>query len=289
MKRLFYLFIIISLIGCRDKYYRTETGLLFKIIGNSKDSIAKIATTAKIHYIQKAGDTIIESTYDKMPLYYMVMPGYGNRYNPLEVFDYGVREGDSIVTIQRVDSMMKKGILDKLPPYLKKDDEWYSYLKVVKVFRNDSLLQMDKFYEQKKVDSLQKILGPRRVENYLKDHDIKYLKSDSGVYVQIINPGQGAKIDTGTTVMLKYNFKLMNGRVFDSNIDTSFHRPDTLQFVVGRGYMMKAVDEGLKFLKPGAHANFYLPTMSAFGGATPMQKLRAYDDVILEVKLLGVK
>lgn len=68
MKLLIAFLAVICLTGCREKYFRTDTGLLFKIVGKSKDSIAKIGSTAKIHYIQKAGDTIIESTYDRMPL-----------------------------------------------------------------------------------------------------------------------------------------------------------------------------------------------------------------------------
>ncbi len=107
--------------GClQDKYYRTPTGLLYKIVDSTGDSLARMGSTAKVNYIQKAGDTIIESTYEKMPLYYNVMPGFGNRYNPLEVFDYGVRAGDSVIVVQRVDSMLKKHIFEKLPPFLKR-------------------------------------------------------------------------------------------------------------------------------------------------------------------------
>lgn len=288
MKSLIVVLSLICLTGCREKYYRTDTGLLFKIVGTSKDSVAKLGSTAKIHYIQKAGDTIIENNYDKMPLYYPVMPGFGNRYNPLEVFDYGIREGDSIVTIQRVDSMLKKKIFDKLPPFLKMDDEWYTYMKVEKVFRNDSALQADKYNEQQRVDSLQRQLGPARVEDFLKKNKIDFIKSGSGVFIQILDPGQGANIDTGKFVSLKYNFTTLSGKLFDSNIDTSFHKPDTLSFVTGSHFMLKPVEDGLKLLKPGAHAKIYIPAMLAFGGSSPVNKLQPYEDVIFEVSILGV-
>src|ERR1700712_2298264 len=123
----------------RQTFYRTETGLLYRIVNPpGKDSIARMGNTVKLHYIQKAGDTIIENNYDKMPLYWLVMPGFGNKYNPLEAFDYGLREGDSVVVIQSVDSMLKKHIFDSLPKYLKRSDEWTTYMKVERVFRNDS-------------------------------------------------------------------------------------------------------------------------------------------------------
>ncbi len=113
-------------------------------------------------------------------------------------------------------------------------------------------------HEQKKADSLQKIAGHERVENYLKKNEIKYLKSDSGVYVQMLAPGQGMQIDTGKKVTIKYNFLNFRGKVFDSNVDTSYHRPDTLSFKVGAGFLMKSIDNALKLLKEGSHAKMYL-------------------------------
>src|SRR5688572_17775777 len=172
----FILFCLLVLLACmqifqgcyQDKFYRTETGLLYKVIeSKNKDSVAGLGVTAKIHYTQKAGDSVLESTYKLMPLYHMVVPGYGNRYNPLEVFDYGLKEGDSVVTIQRVDSMMRKKIFTKLPAFLKPTDLWYTYFKVVKLFRNDSLLHADKMQELERVAEVQAAEGKGRIENYL--------------------------------------------------------------------------------------------------------------------------
>lgn len=46
------------LTGCvNDKYYRTETGLLYKVLNvHNKNSIARIGQTVKLNYLQKVGD-----------------------------------------------------------------------------------------------------------------------------------------------------------------------------------------------------------------------------------------
>lgn len=278
---------LFAVCSCTERYHKTDTGLLYRIIRqNDRDSVAGMGTTAKIHYIQKAGDTVIESTYDRMPLYYMVLPGYGNRYNPLEVFDFGLKEGDSVVTIQRIDSMMNKKIFTTLPPYLKPTDKWYTYFKVEKVFRNDSLLQADRLREEERVVSLQRELGPKRIEQYLRSHGISAPEADSSVYVELISDGDGPPVGDSGVASIRYHFRSLSGRMFDSNIDTGFDRPDTLTMKIGAGYMMPGVDAGLKRLKQGSHAKLYIPTMQAFGGKPFGRGLRPFEDVVMEVWVL---
>lgn len=138
-----YFFIVCLLASCQtETWYRTPSGLDYRLIASgTKDSIARMGQTAKIQVIQKVGDSIMETTVDKMPLYFMVMPGM-HHYNPLEVFDYGLRKGDSVITMQVVDSMLHKKFLDSLPRWMKKDDQWITTFKVLDVFANDSLLQV---------------------------------------------------------------------------------------------------------------------------------------------------
>jgi FKBP-type peptidyl-prolyl cis-trans isomerase FkpA len=275
----------------QETRYHTETGLVYRIVSSpGKDSTARMGNTVKLHYIQKAGDSIMENNFDKMPLYWMVMPHYGNRYNPLETFDYGLKEGDSLVITQRIDSMLKKHILDSLPKYLKPTDEWVTYMKVEKVFRNDSLLEMDKLKEQKKVDEAQAIAGDQRIRDYLKENHINAVKTDGGVYVQIIEQGTGAQIDTGKRVGVKYDFvNQTTKKLFDTNRDKSFRHGDTLTFKVGSRFMIKAVDQSMKLLKEGSHAKMFIPTMMAFGSRPPKGNLRAYDDLMFEVWVLKVE
>ncbi len=283
---------LLFLSGCiREEYYRTPSGLLYRVITkNNKDSLARLGNIVKLHFIQQAGDTIVDNNYDKMPLYWTVMPEYGRAYNPLEAFNYGLREGDSIVFIQYVDSMLKKHIFDSLPKYLKRSDKWFTYMKVEKVFRSDSLMQLDKAMEEKKVDSMQKIAGELRVKKYLQQNNINdAIKSPTGVYVQIIQQGTGAQADSGKRVGLKYKFTdLTSGKMFDTNTDTAFHHKDTLSFVVGSRFMIKAIDGNMHYLKEGAHVRMFIPTMSAFGGYPPRGSLKPYDDLLFEAWLLKV-
>lgn len=264
-----------------NTYYQTETGLRYRLIaGNSKEPVAKMGTTAKVHYIQKVGDSIIDQTYELMPLYYTVMPGYGNRYNPLEVFDYGLRKGDSVVTVQLVDSMLKKQILKRLPSWMKPTDEWITRFKVVEVFGNDSLLQADRMKEQERVKRLQQELGMQRIAAYLQGHQIK-AERQKDAWMQWIWSGTGRAADTGTYIKALLHIQTLK--------DTVIARQDTVAFTTGRAFWPYPVEELTHALRAGSTLRMYLPAVHITGPQSSTSKIKANDDLLIEMQVLEMK
>lgn len=283
-KSLYGVFILVLLSGLllyssfSETYYRTGTGLRYKLINsNSKEPVARMGHTAKIHYCQKVGDRIIDQTYDMMPLYYTVMPGLGNRYNPLEVFDYGLKKGDSVVTIQLVDSMIKKKILKTLPAWMKPTDQWVTCFKVENVFMNDSLLQADKLMERNRVKLLQQGLGMARILAYLRKYRITaVLQKDA--YLQWIRHGSGLQADTGTAIKAVLNIRTLK--------DTLVARQDTVSFITGRSYWPYPIEQLTYVLKAGCLMRLYLPAVMVFGGEPSSAKIKANDDLIVDLEVL---
>ncbi|HJU46279.1 MAG TPA: FKBP-type peptidyl-prolyl cis-trans isomerase [Chitinophagaceae bacterium] len=273
-----------------DKYYRTKTGLLYKVIPGpvkGDSSFARMGCTVKVNYIQKVGDTVIESTYERMPLYYMVLPGM-SAYNPLEVFDYGINEGDSVVTVQRIDSMIKKNIFKKAAPWMKNDDEWITTMKVEKIFRgNDSLLQVDKQNETKRVTALQTALGKERIAGYLKKNDLKASASEE-LYIEIVQQGSGMKADTGKWVSADFVVKTLKGKMVNSTLDTSFHMTGPKGFVMGAHFFPPMIEERLKQFNQGSIVRFYIPGVLLFGVEPQSKETKIDDDMIFEVQLKNV-
>lgn len=280
----YWVFLLVLLLGLLvyggffETYYRTDTGLRYKLINsNSKEPVARMGYTAKIHYCQKVGDRIIDQTYDIMPLYYTVMPGYGNRYNPLEVFDYGLRKGDSVVTIQLVDSMMKKHILKHIPSWMKPADQWITCFKVENVFMNDSLLQADKMVERNRVKLLQQTLGMARILAYLRKYRIKAVQQKDA-YLQWIRHGSGRQADTGTTIKAVLNIRTLK--------DTLVARQDTVSFITGRSYWPYPIEQLTRRLKAGSLMRLYLPAVLVTGVEPSSAKIKASDDLIVDVDVL---
>lgn len=265
----------------QEKRYRTDTGLMYlHYPSDSNDSIARMGTTVKLRIVQKVRDSVIDNNYDKMPLYWMVMPGYGNRYNPLEVFDYGMKEGDSIVTMQLVDSMQRKGIFDSIPSWMKKDDLWYSYIKVEKVFRSDSALQADRTAEANIVTEKQTALGKTRIEQYLKQHQINATPGIHASFKEMLQEGNGGTIEKGDSAKIDFRVKSLRGKLLNASSDSSYN-PVTV--VMGTDFFPEVIQSQLTGIARGSIVRIYVPGVLIFGIQPNSKDIKLGDDIIFEL------
>jgi peptidylprolyl isomerase len=69
-------------------------------------------------------------------------------------------------------------------------------------------------------------------------------------YIDII-VGEGAQAKPGRTIRVHYTGTLTSGKVFDSSIT----RGETIEFVLGKGDVIKGWDEGIALMKVGGKAN----------------------------------
>lgn len=285
------------LFSCQPEIQKTESGLEYKIFRNGSGVEAKSGSTVKLHYSQVLHDTVTSTTRGKMPYYKALIPGTIFAYDPFEVLIQGVREGDSIVVIQRMDSLLKKGRLSQLPPHLKPEDALEVRIKVLKVFPfelmrpnySDSLVHADKAAERALLDSIHTIQGPKRVEAYLAKQNIQAARNSHGTWVQLIEPGNGMVADSGKWVQAKFTLQTLQGKVLDSNIDTSFRKDGPLKFQVGSGYLPASVDRSIRALQQGTHAKIYIPAMIALNDLTGPTEQPSYDDMIFEIILEEVR
>lgn len=283
--------------ACDAGYQRMESGLQYKVVESGSGPVSTAGSTVKLHYEQVLHDTVTGTTFGKLPYYKSLIPGTIFPYDPFEVLTKGVRAGDSIIVIQRMDSLLKKGKLHQLPAHLKPEDELIVRIKILKVFPfeimragyTDSLITDDKETERRKMDADQTILGPKRVEEYLRKKNVAASIDPNGTYIEIIRHGEGVQADSGKRVSLKYRVSTLQGKQYDSNMDTSSQRKEPLSFVMGTGYMLPSVEHAISMIKKGGHIRVYIPAMVAIREMPRADNQPAYDDMIFEVILEDVQ
>jgi FKBP-type peptidyl-prolyl cis-trans isomerase len=278
-------------------WYRTPSGLQYHVFpssSNSKNILSSTGCTVKVDMTEKIKDSVTGSTEGFMPVYRAIIPVPGgvSGYDAMETFFYGMKEGDSIVVVQRMDSLVKKGFLSAIPAGMKGGDERVTYMKVLKIFSGlnaDSLINADKIEEQKRIDLVQEVKGKERVEAFIRQNKINAAPLDSGVYIETLQKGNGPLIRVGDSVCLQYRMKSLHGHVLDTNMDTSFRHQDTLRYVAGRGYLLRSVDRALTKLQKGSRVNIYLPTMKAMGSQPPPGPgAPPYVDIIMEINVIDL-
>src|SRR5580765_6901096 len=125
MKKVIYEELMIApleiIISCNKISYRkTKSGLVYKIFpSNGKDSLLKSGQIVKFQVMTKLNDSLLYSSYGRVPAYVKLSPMETPSYNLLEILPL-MKKGDSAVTVQMADTLMKKG--EQLPPSSKKGD-----------------------------------------------------------------------------------------------------------------------------------------------------------------------
>lgn len=247
-------------------FKKTKSGLLYKIIPTGSGPVVKRGDIIKINFVHKLRDSVLANSYDQMPFYAKV-DSVGPVYDPQEIFGM-LRKGDSAVVIRLADSLEKRQGM--LPDYIKKGDKLVLSFRIVDVFTADSVAQKDQMAEmqkaqQKQQQKFESLKGPKtkEIEDYLAKNNIKFQKAPQGTFVEIKDPGNGAQVDSGKHVEVRYTGKLFPSmKVFETNMDGS-KPPFDVQ--VGAHSVIAGWDEGLKYFKKGGKGTLYIPFYLAYG------------------------
>jgi len=275
--------------GCSNggSFKKTKSGLLYKIISDGKGSPAKKGEFLKVHYTQMINrtspkkDSVLSSSLEGLPTYAPV-DSVGAVYNPAEIFNL-LRKGDSAVVVMLADSLFKKQ--GQLPPFIDKKDKLTLTLKVVDIFPSEEILKKD---QQSLLDG-KKEKEIKDIEKYLAEKNIKAEKTAKGTFVEITTQGDGPKVDSGKAVHVMYKGQTFGGKVFDSNLDSSFGHADPYVLVIGARGAIEGWDDGLRLFNKGGKGKLYIPSMLAYGANPPPgSPFKAFENLMFDVEIIDV-
>lgn len=287
MRQFFFMAIIAAgmLSGCGNAdYQRNEDGLLYRIIRTGKGDFLKPRTYLKIDQSAEMGDTVFFTTFGRIPTYglYDSLPTPAHEF--LDILDQ-MRVGDSAVVIRSVDTLVKRGFAN-YNSRLTKGSTIKVCIKVLAAYPDEATFEVARVKETEEFKNKE----AKELEGYLKGKNIENLiKLPEGVFIKVDKEGSGIKVDSGMTVKMKYTGSLLSGKVFDSNIDTSFGHTDPFEFVVGTRQVIEGWDIGVKQLKVGTKAKIYIPSMLAYGMQGSGGKIPGYSNLVFEVEVLDAK
>lgn len=311
LKLIFAAVCIITVAGCGSlDYKKMKTGVVYKIFpGDSKDSLPVMTNVVKFNIVRKFNDSVVYDSHDKMPVFIQLNNPPEMDYNPFDMLYY-VRKGDSAIVIEMVDTLIKKGYGSQLPPNAKKGDRIMNYIRILEVYRADSIarkdyeeaMAKDRPRQEKEMKEMQAKAAKEReeerkkdmeelkksgelerqikeVEAYLTAKKINAVKTELGTFVVVNQKGSGEAVTDGKHLAIKYTGRLMpSDSVFQSS---------SLVFQLGTGEMIPGFEDGLKLFNENGKGILYLPGYMGYGKSVgPGGK--PYQPMIFDVEVLKV-
>jgi FKBP-type peptidyl-prolyl cis-trans isomerase FkpA len=283
-------------------FKKTKAGVPYKVFSTGKGDSIRQNYIVKFEVIRKTKDTVLFSSYEqKMPQYLQVQPApeqlsYSDiGGNLMEIFPKA-KKGDSIYITESADSLLKQNPQLATQSPLKKGDQIITTIKIIDVYKtpeeaqaavsNDRIANADKVdketLERFKKDTAaqaQMAKDNKIIEDYLAKNNIQAQKTDWGVYVQTLNPGQGPKPKAGEYANVKYKGSTLAGQEFDAGV---------YPLQIGLGGSIKGFDEGVRQLSKGGKAKIFIPSMLGYGAQGNPPKIAPNENLIFELELLDI-
>lgn len=278
--------ILLATASCNSKggFKKTKDGVEYNIVKDDKSTPnAKVGDIIKCHYLIKIGDSVMfdsRKMNNGMPIEMPLQqnPGANKAMDPTEVITM-LSAGDSAVIHTIIDSNARKQLT-----FAKPTDKIEYHFTMVSVMTKEQFEA-----DQKAKASGQAQADDKLITEYLAKNNITAQKTASGLYYTISKPGSGDNASAGKMVKVKYTGKLLDGTVFDSNIDPKFQHSEPLEVTLGQKQVIDGWDEGLTLLNKGAKATFFIPSPMAYGPQGRQPIIPANAILIFDVELLDFK
>lgn len=167
-------------------------------------------------------------------------------------------------------------------------------------------IKIDKLYTMEEIQKeeqamMEKALAEEteNIARYLQENNIKAEPMESGIYLFNKKGGVlGKKVEQGCEVSVNYAGKLLNGKFFDTNIESvakeagiyNAQRPyEPMSYIAGVGQMIPGFDEAVMNMKKGEKATVIIPFNQAYGSQAMGADIPAYSTLVFDIEVIDVK
>jgi FKBP-type peptidyl-prolyl cis-trans isomerase len=110
-------------------------------------------------------------------------------------------------------------------------------------------------------------------------------RSNTGIRYVVEEPGKGPLLAPGDLVMVNYVGSLLNGKVFDKDLD----KLHPLTFRVNRGDVIEGWDQILQLMRPGSKWLVIIPPELGYGRRGNPPRVPGDSTLVFEIDVLGIK
>ena len=294
---------IILLASCKSSFKKSTDGMEYQIISSGSGSVIKPGEFLELHFtnvLSRKGkaDSMLNNTREMGMPQYMPFDSVQIPASYYKIF-LQLKAGDSISTRVLVDSMFKKNP-DQQPPFMKKGDYVYTNIKLVKSYKTEAdmnaartlaMASSEKIAKEKEAALVN--ANDKTIADYIAKNKITAKKTDKGVYVETLQAGTGAVLDTNSIIKVNYTGRTLAGVMFDSNTDPSKGHMEPLAVNLTNdkslgGGMIPGFENGMFGLQKGTKAKLYIPSGLGYGARGASADIGPNTNLIFEIEVLEI-
>ncbi len=138
---------------------------------------------------------------------------------------------------------------------------------------------------------------PELIAKYIADNHITQKPAENGLYIIEKKKGNGPKVENGKAVKINYTGKLLDGKVFDTSVETiaqeagiyNPQRPyEPLSYVVGEMSLIPGWEQAVATLKQGSVATVIIPSELGYG-ARGTQGIPPFSPLVFDLEIISVQ
>jgi FKBP-type peptidyl-prolyl cis-trans isomerase len=265
-------------------------GVKYNITTSNPGPKVKLNDVITFNFTAKTDkDSVLQSSYDAgQPVKVQVIPS-GEIVDLMDIFIL-LAANDVVVAKIPTDSIFKDNEQQR-PPYFPKGSFLNYTIKIEKIQSlEEALAERDKIIEGYKTaekDSLEK---------YILKNKLTATSTASGLRYIITQPSGKAKPVSGDTVLVNYTGRTLDGKVFDSSIESEAKKAgleqpgrvyEPISVVVGQGEVIKGWDEALLLINECAKATLLIPSDLGYG-MQGNEAIKPFSTLLFDVELVKV-
>lgn len=222
----------------------------------------------------------------------------------LEIFQM-LTKGDSVTFQVAANELFQKTFQSPLPPGIDSTGLFTFQIGVIDVIseedarkmQNDIMAKLNEKEAQKQ--QVQLAIDTVLIDNYLKEKSIVAQKTVSGLRYVIEKQGTGDNAQSGQTVRVNYSGFLLDGRCFDSSIESvarannAFHEErkpyEPIEIVLGYRQVIVGWEEAIALMNKGTKMTVYIPSSLAYGPQKRSDLITENSVLRFEMELVDIK
>jgi FKBP-type peptidyl-prolyl cis-trans isomerase len=274
-------------------FKKTKAGVPYKVFSEGSGNKIKVGDFVKFNVTLKVGDSIMATSYGKMPDYIKVEPAdsaYDWRAALTEALP-NAKKGDSIYIVQALDTFINRNPELAKDTFFKKGKQLVTTVRIVDVFTSEETARADaeresmsSFLKDPQVKT-QMAADHKVITDHLAQNNINAKKTDWGTFIQVIEPGQGPSPTPGKFASVRYRGTDLQGKQFDSNMEPG--KP-VYPLQIGSRSSIPGFEDGIRQLKKGGKARIFVPSVLGYGPQGSPPRIAPNQVLVFDIEVVDV-